>query len=69
MNASPICPAFELRFASLFNEGRGYTFPCDLKGNVDLESLNERTRNNYLFARSMIRRGLTVPTVQPRGLH
>jgi hypothetical protein len=33
MNASPTTP-FELRFDSLFKEGRGFAFPCDAKGQV-----------------------------------
>lgn len=69
MNALNRCPAFELRFISLHNEGRGYAFPCDGKGNVDLDALSERSRNNYLFARSMIGRDLAVPVVRASTLH
>jgi hypothetical protein len=69
MKAHSICPAFELRFRSLFDEGRGYAFPCDAKGTVDLDSLSERTRNNYMFARSMIGRELAAPVVRTSDLH
>ena len=31
---------YELRFQSLFNEGRGYAFPCDAAGHVDMDSLS-----------------------------
>ncbi len=56
---------FELRFTSLFDEGRGFSFPCDARGNVDLDALSERARSNYFFARSVIGRELQVPRVRP----
>ena len=61
--------AYELRFNSLFVEGRGFSFPCDAKGNVDLDALSERARNNYLFARSVIGREVAVPAVRVTALH
>jgi hypothetical protein len=60
---------FELRFQSLFHSGRGFAFPCDPKGRVDMDQLSERTRNNYLYARAMVGRELAVPAVRPSGLH
>lgn len=60
---------FELRFQSLFDSGRGYAFPCDHKGEVDLDQLSERARNNYFYARAAVGRELTVPAVRPSGLH
>ena len=69
MNSPSTDPAFELRFRSLSNEGRGYAFPCDAKGNVDMDSLTERTRNNYMFARSVIGRDLAAPVIRPNCLH
>ncbi len=56
---------FELLFRSLFDSGRGYTFPCDQGGVVDLDQLSERARNNYLYARAMVGRDLAVPSVRP----
>lgn len=60
---------FELRFQSLFHGGRGFVFPCDAKGQVDLNQLSERARNNYLYARAMVGRELTVPAVRCNKLH
>jgi len=54
---------FEIRFRSLFREGRGFAFPCDAAGHVNLESLSERGRSNYLFARSMVGREFAAPSV------
>ena len=56
-------PRFEIRFRSLFREGRGFAFPCDAAGHVNLESLSERGRSNYLFARSMVGREFAAPSV------
>jgi len=63
--------AFEIRFRSLFHEGRALAFPCDSRGEVDLDAMGERARNNYLFARGMIGREYAMPFVQEsetRGL-
>ncbi len=65
MNPGTSDSSHELRFISLFDEGRGYAFPCDAQGRVDLDALSERARNNYLFARSVIGREVTPPTVRP----
>jgi hypothetical protein len=56
--------AFEIRFQSLFNEGRGLAFPCDANGHVRLEALSERGRSNYLFARAMVGREFATPDVR-----
>ena len=61
--------SYELRFRSLFNEGRAYAFPCDAQGHVDMDSLSERSLNNYLYARSVIGREFSMPAVQPAPLH
>jgi hypothetical protein len=67
-NAAEIA-AFELRFQSLFDEGRALAFPCDAAGHVDLDRLSERGRGNYFFARSVIGRDYAQPAVQRRALH
>ena len=67
MNESTSCQ-FQLHFRSLFN-GRGYAFPCDPHGQVDLDHLNERARNNYLYARAMVGRELSWPDVVAAHLH
>ena len=52
---------FELRFVDLFDAGRGYAFPCDANGKVDLDELSESGRTNYFFARTLIGRDLSMP--------
>jgi hypothetical protein len=56
---------YELRFRSLFNPGAGYAFPCDASGEVDLDSLSERGRNHYFFARTAVGCEFHLPTVAP----
>jgi hypothetical protein len=69
MNASlnaTLSPArFELRFRSLFHEGRGLSFPCDATGRVDIDGLSQRARLNYFYARTVIGREYSMPAVQP----
>jgi hypothetical protein len=59
---------YELRFHSLFHEGRGYTFPCDAAGDVDLGALNERARHSLARALAAVGRELSAPRVQPSGV-
>ena len=60
---------FELRFDSLSEAGRAYTFPCDSAGNVDLDLLSETLRESYLFARAAVGFELCYPVVCRRLLH
>ena len=54
---------YEIRFQSLFNEGRALTFPCDAEGHVVIDALSERARNNYLYARAVVGREYAAPAV------
>ncbi|HEX2543674.1 MAG TPA: hypothetical protein VHL79_02275 [Ramlibacter sp.] len=54
---------YELRFAGLYNMGRGYAFPCDPQGNVDVAMLSERARANYLRARAAVGRDFFPPVM------
>jgi hypothetical protein len=56
---------YELRFQSLSGSGRGYAFPCDPHGRVELDQLSERARINYLYARAVVGRELAAPAVMP----
>lgn len=67
MNDAPLA-LYELRFRSLFDSGRGYCFPCDAQGHVDLDALSDRARDNYLYSRAAVGRDLAVPAVQPSSM-
>ena len=69
MNNSQASAAFELRFRSLFVEGRAFAFPCDAQGHVDMDSMSRHSLNNYLYARSVIGREVAIPAVQESSLH
>lgn len=56
---------FELRFESLFHPGRGLSFPCDSNGRVELDTLTDRARHNYLYARAVVGREYASPAVVP----
>jgi len=56
--------AHALRFASLFDPGRGIVIPCDASGSVNLDTLSERLRNAYLGARALVGREYACPTVE-----
>lgn len=68
MNLAKLMPngaeGYELRFQSLFNEGRALAFPCDAEGHVDMDALSERARGNYLYARAVVGREYATPAVQ-----
>ncbi|HEY9067432.1 MAG TPA: hypothetical protein VIO33_20795 [Burkholderiaceae bacterium] len=70
MDTSPTAShlTYELRFESLFRPGRGYTFPCDAAGQVDLRALTERERHGYLRAQSLVGRELATPALMRRSL-
>ena len=55
--------AYTLRFRNLFNAGRELAFPCDSQGRVDLDTLSERARANYLYARALVGREYECPRV------
>jgi hypothetical protein len=61
--SEPSSQRFELRFQSLFNQGRAMVFPCDERGQVDLDSLSERARENYFYARAVIGFEYATPAV------
>jgi hypothetical protein len=60
---------YELRFRSLFRPGRGYAFPCDAAGHVDLDALSDGERDSYFYARATIGAEFAMPAVLPSDLH
>jgi hypothetical protein len=60
---------FVLRCPSLFDGGRGFAFPCDEHGAVNLDALSPRARDNYLAARRAVGRDFGVPAVVEQWRH
>ena len=71
MNTSPMLfcreDCYELVFKPLLADGRGYAFRCDACGNVNIDALSDGAREAYLYARTVIGRNLSVPTVEVRA--
>lgn len=61
--------AYVLWFQSLFDAGRAMAFPCDARGDVDIDALSSRARDNYLCARTLVGHDYSVPEVRPCGPH
>ena len=55
---------FQLCFRSMYLTGRGYAFPCDSSGHVELDGLSDEALNNYLFARGVVGREFLTPEVE-----
>jgi hypothetical protein len=54
---------YELRFRSLFQSGRALSFPCDAQGDVQLDHMSDKARENYFFARAVVGREYASPVV------
>jgi hypothetical protein len=68
ITANPVA-RYELRFRSLFDQGRALAFPCDERGRIDLDALSPRARNNYFYARTVVGREYFMPAVCPCLTH
>lgn len=55
---------FVLHFRSLFDDGRGFAFPCNERGEVDVTALSPRAAANYSAARGAIGRDYGMPAVE-----
>ena len=60
---------FEIRYQSLFSAGRALAFPCDAEGHVQMDSLSDRARDNYLYARAVVGREYAYPSIRPTLAH
>ena len=56
-------PRYELRFVGISDERRNCSFPCDKRGQVNLDGLTDRGRTDYFYARTVVGRELSAPTV------
>ena len=55
----------ELFYRPLRGTARALSFPCDASGCVDLDSLRENHRREYLYARVVTGNQLAWPVVRP----
>lgn len=61
-------PGFRLVYRSISGSLAEHGFPCNPRGEVDLDLLDDRSRNNYFFARAMVGRAMKPPMVVRAGL-
>jgi hypothetical protein len=54
---------FELCYRSLSPHRCGFAFPCNERGQVNLDELSDEARENYLYARAMVGRDLLQPQI------
>jgi hypothetical protein len=67
ISGSPCHSPYQLRFRSLRHADVAVAFPCDEAGQVDLDALSAPARNDYFFARTVIGREFSSPTVVRNG--
>jgi hypothetical protein len=58
-------PSHEITYQSLYR-GPSLRFPCDERGEVALDALSERARDNYLYARAVVGVEYAYPSICPR---
>ena len=56
--------SYQLRFSALGDGHRSLAFPCDARGQVDIDSLSDKARNDYFFARALVGGEFARPCVQ-----
>ena len=71
MSQSPRMSAarYEIRYMPLSGRSPELSFPCDARGQVELDALSDRARNNYLYARAVVGLEYAAPAVLPCELH
>jgi hypothetical protein len=57
-------PHFVLRFRSLRQTGRSLAFPCNDRGCVDMDTLEDGLLRSYLYARAVIGAEYERPSVE-----
>ena len=55
---------YELHYQPLVENGREYAFPCDRDGHVDIDTLSDEARLDYMYARALVGRAFAMPDVQ-----
>jgi len=64
---SPQPGRYTLFFRSILLAGRGYAFPCNAEGRVELQAMSTRLRQNYLYAKARVGLELLSPVIEVDG--
>ncbi|SCK32370.1 hypothetical protein VAR608DRAFT_2819 [Variovorax sp. HW608] len=65
-NQSSRTAHYQLRYQSLKRQEKVLAFPCDAQGRVEMNSLSDLARNDYLYARAVVDFEFARPTVVQR---
>ena len=60
---------FEIRYVPLRGLWPVLAFPCDATGCVPLDSLPEKVRNDYFFARAVVGAAYAAPAIARCEMH
>ena len=63
IEGSPRSAALYTLVYSPIRGGGCFAFPCDEAGTVEMNTLSDRARDNYLLARALVGRDFHSPTV------
>lgn len=61
----PAGPVYALWFHSLLDTEDTLSFPCDAAGRVDMDTLSDKARDDYLYARTVVGRVFRPPAIRP----
>lgn len=59
--------SYELHFEPLSDPRNACAFPCDARGQVDMDRLGDSALDRYLFARAVIGKVFRYPSVRSRA--
>jgi hypothetical protein len=62
-------PRFEIRYVPLTGPWPLLAFPCDATGSVPLDSLPDKVRNDYFFARVVAGNAYAAPAIARCDTH
>lgn len=57
---------FQLRFNALYEQGKGYTFPCDKDGKVDISSMSASEIESYALVHVLTGLEYSYPVKEPK---
>lgn len=57
---------FQLRFTALYEQGKGYTFPCDNEGRPMVNEMSNKEIHSYNEVHQMVGIEVSYPTKEPK---
>ncbi len=57
---------FQLRFTSLYEQGKGYTFPCNNEGQPVVAEMSNKEIRSYNEVKELVGIEVSYPTKEPK---